>query len=99
MLLREQVNELMEKSMIADQLKEFKASPEFAVLKSLILDPLQMSAFETFKKTPCGELDNLHIIECQMMSKMVDQIYRTIEAKIQVGDNAKETLLMETTED
>lgn len=89
LILREKIN-------IGLKLKGIVDGQDYKILEEYVLVPLQISAFETFKKVDAN--DTLQVVEAQMMSKIIDAIRREVEIKINQGLLA-EKQLKELTED
>ncbi|MDP2672060.1 MAG: hypothetical protein Q8O68_00940 [Candidatus Daviesbacteria bacterium] len=83
LVLREKVN-------IGIKLKEIVSRQDYKTLEEYVLVPLQISAFETFKKVDAS--DTIQVVEAQMMSKIIDAIRREIEIKINQGMLAEKQL-------
>lgn len=81
--LTDDVLVLREKINIGLKLKEIIIRQDYKTLEEYVLVPLQVSAFETFKKVDAS--DTIQVIEAQMMSKIIDAIRREIEIKINQG--------------
>lgn len=87
---------LREKEYIGRRLREIKDGKDFKTVEEYILLPLQISAFEAFKKADAG--DAIQIIETQMMSKIIDMIRKEMEIKINSGKLAEQRLKTLTAE-
>ena len=88
--LTESVIILRERIAIGQRLQGLLNGEDFKVLHEHILLPLQVGAFEAFKKVPAS--DTLHVLETQLMSKMIDTIQKEVEIKINQGRLAEEQL-------
>ena len=85
--LTENILVLREQIQTGNRLQEVLGGMDFAMLKEHILLPLQIGAFETFKKVDAK--DTVRVMETQMMSKMIDTIRKEIEKKINQGHLAE----------
>src|SRR3972149_5040007 len=85
--LTENILVLREQIQTGKRLQEVLEGTDFAVLKEHILLPLQIGAFETFKKVDAKDITR--VMETQMMSKMIDTIRKEIEKKINQGHLAE----------
>ena len=88
--LTESVIILRERVVIGQRLQELLFGNDFKVLHEHILLPLQVGAFEAFKKVSAD--DTIHVLETQLMSKMIDTIQKEVEIKINQGRLAEEQL-------
>lgn len=88
--LTDDVLVLREKINIGLKLKTIISGADYKLLEEYVLVPLQISAFETFKKVDAA--DTIQVIESQMMSKIIDAIRREIEIKINQGLLAEKQL-------
>jgi hypothetical protein len=82
---------LIDLSRKADVLRDFKVSPYYNTLRA-IFDALDQKAFETFKKVDPSDVNG--VIQTQMMSKVISQLWREIDNTIREGDLALQTLSM-----
>ena len=85
--LTENILVLREQIQVGQRLQEVLEGKDFAMLKEHILLPLQVGAFEIFKKVDAK--DTVRVMETQMMSKMIDTIRKEIEKKINQGHLAE----------
>lgn len=90
-MFEQEFEKLQNDSIIADRIQAFANSPQFDDLKKYVIEPLQNSAFQAFKKTPADQMIN--IIEAQMMSKMLDKFVQVIYSKIEQGAMARKTMI------
>ena len=88
--LTENILVLREQVQVGQRLQEVLEGKDFAVLKEHILLPLQVGAFEIFKKVDAK--DFARVMETQMMSKMIDTIRKEIEKKINQGRLAEQQM-------
>ena len=86
----EEINRLLELSKIGDDLKNFKESGGYAVLKEHVLDPLERGTFEAFVEIPADDINA--IIMTQAMAKIIKKIYQEIDIKINEGMLSKNQL-------
>ncbi len=84
-------------SSIGDKLLDLKESGSYKVLDEHIFKEIERGAFEAFKRVKPDE--TVEIIQTQMMAKIVDKIRCMIDAKIEEGKLAKQTLIHSTRED
>ncbi|MDI6788311.1 MAG: hypothetical protein QME51_08065 [Planctomycetota bacterium] len=88
--LTENILILRERIDIGRKLQTALNGEDFKMLNEHILLPLQIGAFEAFKKIPADA--PVLILEAQLMSKMIDTIRREVEIKINQGRLAEEQL-------
>lgn len=88
--LTENVLVLRERVAVGQRLQEVLNGNDYAVLKEHVLIPLQLSAFEAFKKIDAEDV--VKVIETQMMSKILDALQKEVQIKINQGLLAQEQL-------
>lgn len=88
--LTENVLVLRERIAVGRRLEEILNGQDWEVLKEHVLLPLQIGAFEAFKKVNADDVTQ--VLEIQMMSKMLDAIQKEIQIKINQGQLAQEQL-------
>lgn len=88
--LTENIIVLRERIAVGQRLQQVLNGDDFKTLHEHILLPLQVGAFEAFKKIPAS--DTVLVLETQLMSKMIDTIQKEVEIKINQGRLAEEQL-------
>lgn len=90
MLSNDEMLRLQEISRVGEELDNFRNSGGFQSLKIHILDPMYQGAFEAF--TRVDPSDSLQVVQTQQMGKVIKEIERLIESKIQEGRLARHTI-------
>lgn len=86
----EELRKLEEKVQVGNWFYDFLHTGPYDLLNKHVLVPMDEGAFEVFKTIKAD--DHIGIVEAQMMSKVIGRIRTTIEAKINEGRMATETI-------
>lgn len=86
----EYLRRLEDISRAGDELQGFMSGGAYEILKRHILDPMYLGAFEAFKRVDPS--DSLQVLQTQQIGKVIVEIEKLIEGKIQEGRLAKISL-------